>query len=156
MKIIFSIYLSFCLAISFKAFSLEKGKWNFVKTDEYCYIGSLAIETDLPPNKNRGDYYILVYKNIGNPDKVVQIEAGYDFKIGSKINVKIDNGNYEFYTTEDLLGAAWTDEDNKVIFAMKKGLELLVTGESSRGTVTIDKYTLQGFTSAHNKLDKDC
>ena len=42
--------------------SLEKGKWSFVKTDTYCYIGSLAEETDLPPEKNRGEYYILVNK----------------------------------------------------------------------------------------------
>ena len=31
------------------------------------------------------------------------------------------------------LDAAWTDDDDKVIFAMKKGLELTITGESSRG-----------------------
>ena len=39
---------------------------------------------------------------------------------------------------------------------MKKGLELTVTGESSRGTVTNDKYTLSGFTAAYNKLINDC
>jgi len=39
---------------------------------------------------------------------------------------------------------------------MKKGLELIVTGESSRGTVTNDNYTLKGFTSAYNKLIEDC
>ena len=52
--------------------------------------------------------------------------------------------------------AAWTEEDAKVIFAMKKGLELKVTGESSRGTVTNDKYTLNGFTAAYNKLIEEC
>ena len=39
---------------------------------------------------------------------------------------------------------------------MKKGLELVVTGESSRGTVTNDTYTLKGFTAAYNKLIEDC
>ena len=156
MKKILIIFSIFYLLYNNYAFSIEIGKWKFVKTDEYCYIGSLATETDLSPDKNRGDYYILVYKNIGNPDTVVQIEAGYDYKIGSDIIVNIDKGDYKFYTTEDLPGAAWTDEDNKVIFAMKKGLNLLVTGESSRGTITNDTYTLKGFTSAYNKLEKDC
>ena len=68
----------------------------------------------------------------------------------------IDNGNYVFYTTKDLPSAAWTEEDNKVIFAMKKGLELIVTGESSRGTTTNDIYTLKGFTASYNKLINDC
>ena len=156
MKIFLKLFFSFCLFFSTNAISLEKGKWAFVKTDEYCYIGSLAIETDLPPEKNRGEYYILVYKNIGNPETIVQIEAGYDYKIDSEINVNIDNGNYVFYTTKDLPSAAWTEEDNKVIFAMKKGLELIVTGESSRGTTTNDIYTLKGFTASYNKLIKDC
>ena len=155
MKIILVIF--FCLTmLPIEAISLEKGKWNFVKTDEYCYIGSLAIETDLSPEKNRGEFYILVYKYIGNPETVIQIEAGYDYKIGPNINVNIDNGNYTFYTTKDLPSAAWTEEDNKVIFAMKKGLELKVTGESSRGTITNDTYTLNGFTAAYNKLTDDC
>ena len=156
MKIIFTFFYFVSMLISFKVFALEKGIWSFVKTDEYCYIGSLAIETDLSPEKNRGDFYILVYKNIGNPETIVQIEAGYDYKIGTKINVRIDKGDYVFYTTEELPSAAWTNEDNKVIFAMKKGLELMITGESSRGTITNDKYTLKGFTSAYSNLTENC
>ena len=39
---------------------------------------------------------------------------------------------------------------------MKKGLDLKLTGESSRGTVTNDIYTLKGFTAAINKLNNDC
>ena len=63
---------------------------------------------------------------------------------------------YEFYTTKDLPSAAWTEQDNKVIFAMKKGLKMVVTGESARGTVTNDIYTLKGFTTSFNKLIEDC
>ena len=142
--------------MSTQANSLEKGKWSFVKTDVYCYIGTLATSTDLSPDKNRGDFYVLVYKNIGSPETVVQIEAGYDYKMGKDIIVNIDQGEYIFYTTDELPGAAWTKDDNKVIFAMKKGLDLIVTGESSRGTITNDVYTLKGFTASFNKLTKDC
>ena len=156
MKIILGLFFSLCLIIPSQVKSLEKGVWTFVKTDEYCYIGSLATDSDLSPEKNRGDNYILVYKNIGSPDTIVQIEAGYNYKLSSDIIVTIDKGIYKFYTTEDLPSASWTDEDNKVIFAMKKGLELFVKGESSRGTITNDTYTLKGFTAAYNKLTADC
>ena len=156
MKIILGLFFSLCFVIPTQVKSLEKGTWTFVKTDEYCYIGSLATDSDLSPEKNRGDNYILVYKNIGSPDTIVQIEAGYNYKLSSDIIVTIDKGIYDFYTTEDLPSASWTDEDNKVIFAMKKGLELFVKGESSRGTITNDKYTLKGFTAAYNKLTADC
>ena len=156
MKIFLYLFCLFFLLFCSTGYSLEKGKWNFVKTDEYCYIGSLAIKSDLSPEKNRGEFYILVYKNIGNPETIVQIEAGYDYKIGEDIIVEIDKVDYIFYTTKDLPSVAWTDNDGRVIFAMKKGLELKVTGQSSRGTVTNDKYTLKGFTAAHNKLIENC
>ena len=156
MKIFLGLFFSLSTLFSYQALSLEKGKWSFVKTDEYCYIGSLATSSDLPPEKNRGDFYILVYKNIGSPETVVQIEAGYDYKVGPDINVKIDQGDYVFYSTKDLPSAAWTNDDKKVIFAMKKGLDLVVTGESSRGTITNDTYTLKGFTASYNKLTEDC
>ena len=156
MKIFIKFLIVLYVALPNSVLALEVGKWSFEKSDEYCYIGSLAIETDLPSDKKRGNFYILVYKNIGNPDSVVQIEAGYDYKVPSNIIVNIDNGEYEFYTSKDLPTAAWTEEDTKVIFAMKKGLELKVTGESSRGTVTNDIYTLNGFTAAYNQLINDC
>ena len=156
MKIFIKYLIVLYVALPCTLNALEVGKWSFIKGDEYCYIGSLATETDLPSEKKRGDFYILVYKNIGDPDTVVQIEAGYNYKFPSDIVVNIDKGEYKFYTTEDLPTAAWTEEDKKVIFAMKKGLELEVTGESSRGTVTKDIYTLNGFTAAYNKLNNEC
>ena len=153
----FLIFFNFIFILfSNTAYALEKGKWIFIKNDEYCYIGSIPIETDLPKEKKRGDTYILVYKIVGNQDSVIQIEAGYNYKLNKDIIIKIDSTNYKFYTTEDVSDSAWTKDDAKVIFAMKKGLELVITGESSRGTITNDTYTLKGFTSAFDQLTKDC
>ena len=156
MKIFLKFLIVLYVALPTTLMALEVGKWSFEKADEYCYIGSLATESDLPSDKKRGNFYVLVYKNIGNPDTVVQIEAGYSYKVPSDIIIGIDKGEYKFYTTEDLPTAAWTEEDAKVIFAMKKGLDLKVTGESSRGTITVDIYTLNGFTAAYNKLTEEC
>ncbi len=156
MKIFIKFLIVLYVALPSNLTALEVGKWSFEKADDYCYIGSLATDTDLQPGKKRGNYYILVYKNIGNPETVIQIEAGYNYKYPSDIIVDIDKGKYEFYTTEELPTAAWTDEDSKVIFAMKKGLKLKVMGESSRGTITNDTYTLNGFTAAYNRLKEEC
>jgi len=155
-KIILTLTTTFLIIISKQAFSLEKGKWNFVKDNDWCYIGSLPINSDLPETKQRGDNYILVYKIIGSDENIIQVEAGYKYNLEKNINVKIDNTTFNFYSTEDSSETAWTNDDSKVIYAMKKGLDLTLTGESSRGTVTNDTYTLKGFTSAINKLNKDC
>ena len=142
--------------ITKQSMSLEKGKWSFVKDNDWCYIGSSPIKSDLPDTKKRGENYILVYKIIGSEENIIQIEAGYKYNLDKKINVKIDNANYDFYSTEDSPETAWTNDDKKVIYAMKKGLELTLTGESARGTTTNDIYTLKGFTNAVNKLNQDC
>jgi hypothetical protein len=157
MKKVASIFLVVCIVfIAKQSMSLEKGKWSFVKDNDWCYIGSSPIKSDLPETKKRGENYILVYKIIGSEENIIQIEAGYKYNLDKKINVKIDNANYDFYSTEDSSETAWTNDDKKVIYAMKKGLELTLTGESARGTITNDVYTLKGFTNAVNQLNQDC
>ena len=157
MKKVASTFLAiFIVFITKQSMSLEKGKWSFVKDNDWCYIGSSPIKSDLPDTKKRGENYILVYKIIGSEENIIQIEAGYKYNLDKNINVKIDNANYDFYSTEDSSETAWTNDDKKVIYAMKKGLELTLTGESARGTITNDVYTLKGFTNAVNQLNQDC
>ena len=152
-------YLTFFIFIIMLAFAtssyanVEMGKWNFVKEVDYCFIGSAPVETDLPESKQRGITYILVYRINKSKDAIVQIAAGYPYKKDQNVDVIIDNVQFDFYSDDD---AAWFNDDNKVIFAMKKGIKLTVKGESSRGTKTTDIYTLKGFTAAYNKLTKDC
>ena len=157
MKKTLSIFISLIFSILNSGVNaLEKGKWIFNKDNDWCYIGALNIETDLSVDKNRGENYIIVYKIIGSDENIVQVEAGYNYNIDKEIFLKIDNSTFPLYSTKDSPETAWTDEDDKVIYAMKKGLKLTLTGESSRGTITNDIYTLKGFTAAINQLNKDC
>ena len=118
MKNFLILFIFFCIFISNTTYALEKGKWTFVKDNQYCYIGSIPIKTDLSKEKKRGDTYILVYKMVGNIDSVIQIEAGYNYQSNKDILIKIDSESYKFYTTEDVPDSAWTNDDAKVIFAM--------------------------------------
>jgi len=155
-KTLLTFTIIFLASISNNLFALEKGSWTLSKDDDWCYIGSLPIKSDLPETKKRGENYILIYKIVGSDENIVQVEAGYQYNLDKDIVVKIDNASFIFYSTKDSSETAWTDNDQKVIYAMKKGLELVLSGQSSRGTITNDSYTLKGFTSAINKLNKDC
>ena len=153
-KFFLFFFFSLFLLKTNQSFSeLLKGQWTFVKDNDYCYIGSLPTLLDVPKGKQRGDAYILVYRINNNPDAIVQINAGYPYKDAEPVLVAIDKMTYEFYSQDD---SAWTDSDSKIIYAMKKGIDLKVTGISSRGTKTSDKYTLKGFTKAVNQLNNDC
>ena len=155
-KILLIFITIFFASISTNIYALEKGSWTLTKDNDWCYIGSLPIKSDLPDTKKRGENYILVYKIIGSDENIVQVEAGYQYNLDKDIVIKIDNTSFTLYSTEDSSETAWTDNDEKVIYAMKKGLELVLSGVSSRGTATNDTYTLKGFTSAINKLNEDC
>ena len=152
-KTLLTFIIIFFASISNNLFALEKGSWTLTTDNDWCYIGSLPIKSDLPETKKRGENYILVYKIIGSDQNIVQVEAGYQYNLDKDIIVKIDNTSFDFYSTEDSSETAWTDNDEKVIYAMKKGLELVLIGQSNRGTKTKDTYTLKGFTSALNKLN---
>jgi hypothetical protein len=155
-KALLTFTLIFLASISNNLFALEKGSWTLSKDDDWCYIGSLPLRSDLPETKKRGENYILIYKIIGSDENIVQVEAGYQYNLDKDIVVNIDNTSFIFYSTEDSSETAWTNNDEMVIYAMKIGLELVLSGHSSRGTITNDTYTLKGFTSAINKLNKDC
>ena len=155
-KTLFALIIILFSIFSSSLFALERGSWTLNKNDDWCYIGSLPIKSDLPDTKKRGKNYILVYKIIGSDENIVQVEAGYQYNLDEDIVVTIDNTSFKFYSTEDSSETAWTNNDEKVVYAMKKGLVLVLSGQSSRGTITNDTYTLKGFTSAINKLNKDC
>ena len=133
--------------------AIEKGKWVFVVDDNYCYIVSAPTKKEGDYTK-RGDTYVLVYRINKSPDKIVQVTAGYNYDESKPVILKIGQTTFDFFGKED---SAWTsDKDKEVIFAMKKGIMLSIEGYSSRGTLTVDTYTLKGFTAAFNKLSKDC
>ena len=155
-KTLFALITILFSSVSNSLFALERGSWTLSKNDDWCYIGSLPIKSDLPDTKKRGENYILVYKIIGSDENIVQVEAGYQYDLDEDIVVTIDDTSFKFYSTEDSSETAWTNNDEKVVYAMKKGLVLVLSGQSSRGTITNDTYTLKGFTLAINKLNKDC
>ena len=154
MKTCLTLFI-FCLItiLNFNAFAINDGEWKYYEDTEFCFIQSLPIKTEIPDGKLRGKTYMLVYKIHKSPDLFVQITAGFNYKSSDSIDVKIDKGDYNFFTDED---TAWAEKDKKVIFAMKKGLELTAVGISNKGTKVVDTYNLKGFTSAINKLSKSC
>ena len=154
--IIVSLFFAIFFVTNIESSELESGKWSFIVNDDYCYIGSTPTNTKIEEGKKRDITYILVYRINRNPDAIIQIEAGYPYDQKKTIEVSIDKTLYEFFSEEATPETAWTNKDKEVIYAMKKGIVLTVKGYSSRGTLIIDTYTLNGFTAAYNKLAKDC
>ena len=150
---LFKIVIVVTLFFSIDALSIEKGKWTFIKEDNWCYVGSIPLKEE-GDYTQRGDTYIIAYRINNDPEIIIQVNAGYNYDESKAIKLFIDQTNFELFGQGD---SAWSrNEDKEIIYAMVKGKELLIEGVSSRGTFTRDTYTLIGFTAAYNKLKKDC
>jgi invasion protein IalB len=86
----------------------------------------------------------------------VSFTGGYPFAAGSSVNVRIDDQEFEFITDGEWAWPATQGQEPKVIAAMKKGTEAVLTARSERGTQTKDTFSLLGFTAALEDAQKRC
>ena len=115
------------------------------------------------PEKSEGKYgsrgEVMVQISHRPAQKVrdeVSFTAGYTFKPGSALEVEIDKRKFLLFTHEDRAYARDSGADHALTGAMKQGKGMITRGVSSRGTATVDRYSLAGFASAHLSLDKAC
>ena len=126
-----------------------------------CYISSRPKEsTTEPKNVQRGAIHFLVTHNQGGRVKdEVSIYAGYTYKKGS-VTLAIDGQDFgkrgDLFTDRDSAWARDAETDRKLVQAMVRGNSMVVRGTSSRGTLTIDTYSLYGLTAARNAINKAC
>ena len=86
----------------------------------------------------------------------MSVIIGYPFKPSSEANVDIGSAKYAMYTQAD---GAWVKnpaEEARMVDAMRKGADLVVTGESGRGTKSTDRYALRGLAQALDRIAQEC
>lgn len=85
--------------------------------------------------------------------------AGYPLKTDGAVKVAIGTDKFDMFPDAAVHAEyAWTTpaDDAALIAAMRKGSDAVVTGVSSRGTTTIDTFSLRGFTAAVEKAMELC
>ncbi len=139
------------------------GDWGAYKASpdgkSVCFALSkpTSAETD-PPGRNRDPAYVFVStRPAENVKEEVSVIVGYPQKAGVEAQVTIDGSSkYTLYTQDD---GAWVKnaaEEPQMVAAMRKGTNMVVTSESSRGTKTTDTYSLRGVTDALDKVASEC
>tara|TARA_R110002124_G_scaffold86921_7_gene224210 strand:+ start:411 stop:941 length:531 start_codon:yes stop_codon:yes gene_type:complete len=106
---------------------------------------------------NRGQTLLMVfYRPSAGAKGQVAFTGGYPFKSGSTVNMNISGNTFELFTEGEWAWPATTDDDSKIITAMKRGADAVVTGQSGRGTNTKDTFSLLGFTAAVEDAANRC
>ena len=105
----------------------------------------------------RSDILLFVFYRPGAEVKgQVTFTGGYPFAPNSTVNLNISGKQFELFTDGEWAWPASASEDTKIITAMKRGAEAVLTGRSSRGTKTEDTFSLLGFTAAIEDAEKRC
>lgn len=86
----------------------------------------------------------------------VAFTGGYPFARESTVELNIDGAEFELFTEGEWAWPASTDDDAKIIAAMKLGADAVLTARSTRGTQTKDTFSLLGYTAAMEEAQKRC
>ncbi len=110
-----------------------------------------------PPNRPRDPAYVFVSSRPTEKVKdEVSIIMGYGFKPNSDATLEIGGASYAMYTQND---GAWIKnaaEESRLVEAMRKAPEMVVKGQSARGTSSHDVYMLKGLSQALDRADQEC
>lgn len=106
---------------------------------------------------NRGQTLLMVfYRPSAGAKGQVAFTGGYPFASGSTVTMTISGNAFELFTEGEWAWPATTDDDSKIITAMKRGANAVLDGRSGRGTNTKDTFSLLGFTAAVEDAAKRC
>ncbi len=133
------------------AYSYKEGK------NTVCYMASTP-KKDEGNYKKRGDIYAVVtHRPADKSYNVTNFVAGYKYKKGSNVTVKIGTTTFHnLFTNDENAWAPDTATDKKLVEAMKRGEKMIVEGTSFRGTKTKDTYSLAGFSRAYQAISAKC
>ncbi len=110
-----------------------------------------------PPGRNRDPSYAFISTRPAEKVKnEISVIVGYPQKAGHDATATIGSANYVMYTQND---GAWVKnaaEEAQMVEAMRKGADLVIKSESSRGTKTTDTYSLKGVSEALDKVVAEC
>jgi predicted porin len=125
-----------------------------------CYVLSQP-QTTFPKKAKRDPIYFLISDWPGRKAKnEAEIVPGYKFKEGSTVTAEVGKEKYTFFTKNDANdGTAWVQDVNdeaKLVDAMMRGSNVVVSGTSMRGTLTKDTYALGGLEQALDRIHSTC
>lgn len=175
MKFRFWHPIAFCIALSGAGQALAQSAervaahtdWSVFVANEpkECYIvspptNSTATRDGAAAEVQRGDIRLFVAFRPGeNVSNEVSFTGGYPFRPGSTVTLEIGGNSFALGPGQGDAGEwAWTDpsDDSRAVAAMRRGATATLTGTSSRGTTTVDTFSLSGFTAAVEDAEARC
>ncbi len=103
----------------------------------------------------RGDILLFITYRDGVTGEV-SFTGGYPFADGSTVTMEIGDASFQLFTDGEWAWPATEGDDDKIVTAMKRGTDAVLSGRSGRGTQTRDTFSLLGFTAAVEEAARRC
>jgi invasion protein IalB len=138
------------------------GEWGAYTANsggkKICYaLAKPSSSATEPANRPRDPAYTFVStRPAENVRNEISIVVGYPFKAGYEASADIGSSKYALYTQGD---GAWVKnpaEEARMVDTMRRGADMVVTGESGRGTKSTDRYSLKGLGQALDRVAQEC
>lgn len=105
----------------------------------------------------RGETLLFVfYRPTEGVSGQVTFTGGYPFAPDSTVTLEVGGTAYQLFTEGEWAWPATAEDDARIVAALKAGSEAVLTGQSGRGTVTRDTFSLLGFTAAVDEAGSRC
>ncbi len=121
-----------------------------------CFVVSQP-KSSAPKGVKRGPIYFYISRypaeKVANE---ISVKMGYPLKAGVPVQAKIGETSFKLFTKAEGAFLEKRADENKLVAAMKGGAQLTIQGRSTRGTLTTDKYSLNGLSAALDRLAKEC
>ena len=133
-----------------EAYAFTEGK---AKT---CYAMTRP-RTSEPSGVKRGNVYMMVtYRTQPRTRDEISVYFGYPLRSDTGIEASVGTDKFSLFGKDE---AAWAPDpraDRAVVESMAKGITLTVKGVSTKGTATLDHYSLKGFGAALKAIGAAC
>jgi hypothetical protein len=110
-----------------------------------------------PKNVIRDPVYFYVSAWPGDQvTNEISVKLGYPFKPGTTVTLTIGSQKFDLFTKDEGAFVEKTEDEAKLVGALKAGSSMTIQGRSARGTNTSDNYSLSGTTDALERIAKEC
>lgn len=134
------------------------GDWGVYvnKTAKICFALSQP-KTREPVNVKRDPAYFFITTRPGEKlVNVVSISAGFPLNEKSEVVLRAAGTNYPMFVKGHGLWIKNTEDEPKLVDALRKEDEVVLKLTPAKGAVTSDLYSLIGVTQALERVAKEC
>ena len=121
-----------------------------------CFMVSEPSKKE-PADARRGNVQAFItHRPSDKTQDVVSFSLGYRLKPNSEPRVVIGSRTVALSADGEWAWTKTVADDKALVQAMMGGAAMTLSGESERGTKTVDSYSLKGFSTAYKEINKAC